>query len=535
MECVAKVEKGYLSLVLHAHLPFVRHPEHAYFLEEHWFFEAITETYVPLIQVFEGLERDRVPFRITMSLTPSLMSMLQDGLLQERYLKHLDKLIELANKEVDRTRHDAAFGDLALHYFHHFIQSRDIFNRYGRDLTQAFRGFQDRGHLEIITCAATHGFLPMMDASPQAIRAQIRTAVRTYERVLGRRPTGIWLPECGYYAGVDEYLKESGIQFFFTDTHGILHASPRPKYGVFAPIYCPSGVAAFGRDLESSKQVWSSVEGYPGDPDYREFYRDIGFDLDHDYVKPYISPDGVRTNTGLKYYRITGDSLHKEPYVRRHAMEKAASHAANFMFNREKQLEHLAGFIGKKPIIVAPYDAELYGHWWYEGPQFLDFLIRKIAFDQKTIKLATPSDYLRENPVNQVSTPSMSSWGWKGYGETWLSGANHWIYRHLHKAAWRMTELADKYPAAYGTHERALKQAARELLLAQSSDWAFIMHTGTMVPYAEKRTKEHLLNFTDLYDGLMVGRVDEQKLCEIEAKNNIFPDIEYADFAAKTQ
>ena len=525
------MEKGFLSIVLHAHLPFIRHPEHEYFLEETWFYEAITETYIPLIHMFESLERDRVPWRLTMSLTPSLMSMLRDELLQDRYLRHLDKLIELANKEIERTRFQQQFHETALHYYWEFTRAKDTFaNRYHKDLTQAFRKFQDHGHLEIITCAATHGFLPLISRNEGTVRGQIKTAVELYEKVLGRRPIGIWLPECGYYTGVDKYLKEQGLRYFLTDTHGILHASPRPKYGVFAPIFCPSGVAAFGRDVESSKQVWSSIEGYPGDPDYREFYRDIGFELDFDYVRPYISPDGLRVNTGIKYHRITGNTENKEPYVRGWAMQKAANHASNFMFNREKQAEYLYNFMGRKPLIVAPYDAELYGHWWYEGPEFLNFFVRKTAFDQKTFRLIAPSDYFKEYPVNQVSTPCFSSWGWKGYSETWLSGANDWIYRHLHKASLRMSEMAGKFRGQNGTVGRALKQAARELFLAQSSDWAFIMHTGTVVPYAVKRTREHLVNFTRIYEDLMNNRLDEGWLRGLEGKDNIFPDVDTGVF-----
>jgi 1,4-alpha-glucan branching enzyme len=525
------MEKGLLSLVLHAHLPFVRHPEHTYFLEENWLYEAITETYIPLIHMFEGLERDRVPFRITMSLTPPLISMLRDPLLQDRYLRHIDKLIELAGKEIDRTRFQHEFHETALHYYWEFTRAKDTFaNRYHRDIVGAFKGFQDRGHLEIITCGATHGFLPLVNRTEAAVRGQITTAVRQYENTFHRKPVGIWLPECGYYDGVDRFLKDVGIRYFLTDTHGILHASPRPKFGVYAPIYCPTGVAAFGRDLESSKQVWSAVEGYPGDYNYREFYRDIGFDLDYEYVRPYITPDGIRINTGIKYYRITGETNHKEPYVRRWALEKTASHAGNFIFNREKQCEHLHDFMGRKPLIIAPYDAELYGHWWYEGPEFLNFLIRKTAFDQKTVRLVTPMDYLRQYPINQVSTPSMSSWGWKGYAETWLSGANDWIYFHLHKATLRMTEMANRYRGQNGIVGRALNQAARELFLAQSSDWAFIMHTGTMVPYAVKRTKDHLLNFTRIYEDLKNHRLDPHWLSELEGKNNIFPEVDYQLF-----
>jgi 1,4-alpha-glucan branching enzyme len=286
-------------------------------------------------------------------------------------------------------------------------------------------------------------------------------------------------------------------------------------------------VACFARDLESSKQVWSSVEGYPGDYNYREFYRDIGFDLEYDYIRPYIHPDGIRINTGIKYYRITGASQHKEPYVPQWAMDKAAEHAGNFMYNRQRQAEYLYELMGRKPLIVSPYDAELFGHWWYEGVSWLDFLLRKIACDQKDIRLTTPSEYLAENPRNQVVTPSLSSWGWKGYSEMWLQGPNDWLYRHLHVASQRMTELARGNPQAQGLQRRALNQALRELLLAQSSDWAFILGTGTHTDYALKRSKEHLLRFTRLYEEVQSGGIDEPWLADIESKDNLFPEIDY--------
>jgi len=520
--------KGYLALVLHGHLPFVRHPECEDFLEEDWLYEAITETYIPLISVFEKLLEDGVDFRLTMTLTPTLLAMLSDQLLQERYLRHLDRLIDLAHKEVERTRWQPEFNQLATMYLARFYQARNVFEGYGRNLVSAFKRFQDAGKIEIITCGATHGYFPLMDVVKPSVRAQVKVAIAQYERFFGRRPQGIWLPECGYNPGDDQILKEAGLKYFFIDAHGVLHGIPRPKYGVFAPVYCKSGVACFARDLESSKQVWSSIEGYPGDYWYREFYRDIGFDLDYEYIKPYIHPDGIRINTGIKYYRITGKE-EKEPYNPFRAQEKAAEHAGNFMFNREKQIEYLYDFMHKKPIIVSPYDAELFGHWWYEGPMWLDFLIRKLYFDQKTIRMITPSQYLQENPRNQVVTPSLSSWGWKGYNEMWLQGTNDWIYRHLHKASERMTELARMYSTnnVNGLTKRALNQALRELLLAQSSDWAFILGTGTHTSYATRRTKEHLLRFTNLYEQIKTNNIDEQWLADIEYKDNIFPEVDF--------
>jgi 1,4-alpha-glucan branching enzyme len=519
---------GFLALVLHMHLPYVRHPENEHFLEERWFYEAVTETYLPLLQIFERLVNDNVPFRLTISLSPTLISMFTDHLLQQRYNIYLEKLIELADIEVGRT-YNSPFHKTALMYQHRFRQARYLFNDvYQKQIIQGFKKYHDLGYLEIITCPATHGYLPLMMVQPETVRAQIATAVDVHRQYLGTLPLGIWLSECGYAQGIDDLLKEFKLRFFFTDTHGVLFASRRPRFGVFAPIYCPSGVAAFGRDVESSKQVWSAREGYPGDYDYREFYRDIGFDLDYDYIKPYIHPDGIRINTGIKYYRITGTTNHKEPYVFEWADNKAAVHAGNFMFNRQLQAAHLKKLMERPPLIVAPYDAELFGHWWFEGPLWLEYLIRKIHFDQDTLELITPSDYLTRFPCNQVAQPCASSWGNKGYHETWLNQANDWMYRHLHYAAAQMVELANSHPDAQGLLRRALNQAGRELVLAQSSDWAFMMSTRTTVNYALSRTKSHLSNVLKLIAQIKENHIDEGWLSSLESKNNIFPRLNYS-------
>jgi 1,4-alpha-glucan branching enzyme len=525
---------GYLCLVLHAHLPFVRHPEYDDFLEEDWLYEAITETYIPLLEVFDSLERDRTDWRMTMSVTPTLAAMLADPLLQGRYLRHLDNLIELSEKEIERTRWQPEFNRLARMYHGRFQRSRQIFvDQYGSNLLRGFRRFFQSGKLELITCGATHGFLPLMTSNRNAVRAQVEIGAHEFERHFGKRPQGMWLPECGYASGVDEVLRDAGIRYFFTDTHGVLYAEPRPRFGVYAPISCArSGVAALARDSESSTQVWSAVEGYPGDYNYREFYRDVGFDLDYEYLKPHLHRMGIRTNLGIKYYKITGRTDQKLPYEPQTALDKAAEHAGNFMFNRERQVEWLKGSMdGRPPLIVAPYDAELFGHWWFEGPDWINFLLRKIQWDQNTVKTVTIPEYLDRHPKVQRSTPSFSSWGYKGYCEVWLEGSNDWIYRHLHEGAERMVELARRFASPSSLERRALNQAAREVLLAQSSDWAFIMKTGTMVDYARERTRVHVLNFNHLYDQLTAGSVDEPWLSGIERRHNLFPDIDYRVYA----
>ncbi|MCP4652881.1 MAG: DUF1957 domain-containing protein [Candidatus Omnitrophica bacterium] len=523
------MEKGYLSLVLHAHLPFVRHPEFEDFLEERWLFEALSETYMPLLEMLEGLTADGVDFCFTLNLSPSLCSMLDDGLLKDRYLRHLNNMITLCEGEIDRHRFDPSFHRVALMYYHRFTRTRDKFvNNYDRNLIAEFKKYQDRGVLEIITCGATHGFLPLLRVNKEAARAQIRVGANSYRKFFGTNPKGIWLPECGYYEGVDKFLKEEGIKYFLTETHGIVFADPRPKFGVYSGYYTKNKVGVFARDSESSKSVWSAEEGYPGDYNYREYYRDVGFDADYDYIKPYISPCGTRIFTGIKYYRITGPTLEKQPYNPEIAAKTAADHAGNFMFNRQKQIEHLSPMLDRKPIIVCPYDAELYGHWWFEGVQWLNFLIRKICYDQNTIKLTTPSRYLQIYPKNQVVTPAASSWGYKGYYEVWLNGSNDWIYPHLHRAQDMMGEAIKEHGSGGDVKDRVLNQMVRELLLAQSSDWAFIMKTGTFTEYASKRTITHLERFHLLKSYLDRGSYDFEVIEDIEEKDNLFPEITYS-------
>ncbi len=531
---------AYVSLVLHAHLPFVRHPEHERFLEENWLFEAITETYIPLLEVLEGWRQAGMRARLALTLTPTLCAMLQDPLLQSRYARRLDELIELTEKEIHRTLWEKPFHELALFYAHRLSAARRYYQRCGGDLVGAFRNLQDAGQIEIVASAATHALLPLMAGHPPSVRAQILIGRDQYRECFGRDPRGFWLPECAYAENLDEILHAANLRWFILDSHGILHANPRPRYGMFAPIVTPSGVAAFGRDLPSAKQVWSRDEGYPGDPRYRDFYRDIGFDLDLDYLDPYLAAPGQRGFTGIKYHRITGPGQTKAVYERLAAVQAADQHAAHFLAARLQQAERLKELLDRPPLVVCPYDAELFGHWWYEGPEFLDLFVRKADYDQQVFSLVSPEDYLREQPTHQVALPAPSSWGEEGYWRMWLNETNEWIYPHLQMAQERMSELARRFgppdsaapAAAPGLPrtllERALRQAARELLLAQASDWPFILRTGTSPEYARGRVTGHLRDFSTLYSQLMNLRVDERWLESVESRDNLFPNLNYS-------
>lgn len=518
---------GHLALILHAHLPFVRHPEHEHFLEEDWLFEAITETYIPVLQMMQRLVNDNVPFKLTMSLTPTLCAMLQDELLGERYVRHLDLLIDLGARERKRNRDQPELAELSKFYFDLFSTSRRFFaDEWKCDLLAAFRQLRDAGALDIIGCAATHGLLPLIQQqSPAAARAQVLIGRDAHVDLFHVDPTGFWLPECAYAPGVDMILQEANVRWFVLDAHGLLFGNPQPRHAIYAPCYTPAGPAAFARDRDSSRQVWSAEEGYPGDPAYREFYRDVGFDLPLEHLGPVAR--GIRKFSGVKYHRITGGKSEKQLYDRAAAEKAADAHAAHFLEQRRTQFRQLT-IVDVDPIVVAPFDAELFGHWWFEGPRFLELFIRKAAFDQQDFRLTTPGEYLATHPTQQTIQPATSSWGDKGHLEVWIDKNNSWIYPHLHVAAERMTKLANTHQTdASELDDRVLKQLARELLLAQSSDWAFLMRTGTAPEYATKRTIDHLTRFNKLHDQLVGGQLNETFLADCEWRDNLFPNLNW--------
>ena len=522
---------GFLALVLHAHLPFVRHPEHARSLEEIWLFEAITESYVPLLRLLEDWRRDGLEAPVTLTLSPTLCAMLRDPLLQERYVRHLDSLLDLAGKEIYRTLCEPAFQEVARFYQERWQSTREYYlGRHG-DLVGAFGEFQDQGRLEIITTAATHALLPLLAGHPPSVRAQLLAARDDYRECFGRDPRGIWLPECAYDSAFESLLREAGLRWFATDSHGLLHATPRPCYTLYAPVITPRGMAAFGRDPLSSRQVWSRHEGYPGDAAYRDFYRDIGFDLDLNYLQPYLPCAGVRSYTGLKYHRVTSPAAAKEVYVRRAALAVAERHATHFFQARREHIRGLAAVLPRPPVVFCPYDAELFGHWWYEGPEFLDGVVRRACEAPSEIALTTPEAFLRRYPTHQVATPAASSWGEDGYWRTWLNAKNQWVLPHLHVAQTRMSELVRRGAQPDALQQRALRQAGRELMLAQASDWLFILHTGTSPEYATRRLRDHLLAFTGLYEQLRQGAVEEGPLAALEARDNLFPRLDWRYWA----
>ena len=526
--------KGYLCMVLHTHLPFVNHPENDNYIEEEWLYEAITETYLPLLKYFNMLVEENVKFNITMSLTPPLLEMLDNKVQQEKYIRYLQKHIELSRKEIERTKNGPyEENELAKYYYKKYNEQLHIFKDiYNCMLIPQFKKLQDEGYIEIITCNATHGFLPMLYTNEKNIEVQIKYGVSTYKKYFGRKPKGIWLAECGYVEEVERYLKNYEIEYFLTEMHGVMYARPVPIYGVYSPIVTPTGIAVFGRNVESTMRVWSNSTGYPGDSNYREFSRDIGYELDYDYIKPYLTYDGIRIPTGIKYYSVSNKQDNKNYYNVQKAKWTAETHAYDYMQKTIEQINKANEYTKRKlPIIVSMQDTELYGHWWYEGPYWLYILIKKMYYDQNEIDFITPSKYLDKFPELQICQPSMSSWGSGGTNSQWAECDEKDIYIHLEVLASRMNELAKDFE-----HEndklkiRALNQCARELLLLQTSDWYFNLTCYRAVDYSNKRINTHIERFNKLYDEIKNDIIDEEFLKTIEIEDCILKDIDFRDY-----
>ena len=540
--------------VLHFHLPYVRHPESSKYLEEEWYFEAVTETYLPLLESFDNLESDGIDFNLTMSLTPTLLSMMNDDLLSERLKDYITLRLKVLDEEAFRTEGDPEFHPVTLFYRKRYRNWYEkIKDNGGKYLINGFLKHFRNGHLDIITSSATHAFLISMVGEPEAIAAQIEVGIETHKNILGVTPNGIWLPECGYTEGFDGILNKYGLYYTFLDRHGIDFAKPNPVNGCFSPIITPFNVVMFGRDPESSRQVWSSKEGYPGTPVYREFYRDVGFDLDLPHLTP-LRHGSLKTFTGLKYYAITGQGNYKEAYRPSAAKRKAYEHGAQFVYHRELQTQYLKNYIDE-PVVTSMYDAELFGHWWFEGPWWLEAVFRRInensfvksakaidiadeaifklngllkKYDDEKSYLELVENINRNNAKNGVfiAQPATSSWGGGGYAEVWLNGKNDVIQPFLSDIASVLIDICKnginrvKYP-------EVLNQGARELILAQSSDWPFMLTTGQAVSYAERRVKAHLVRAKRCIL-MAVGeeRMDNDWFNDISGKDNIFPKLD---------
>ena len=229
---------GAFTFVLHSHLPYARKAGRWPHGEE-WLHEAMAETYIPLLNALTRLQTEKIPARLTISLTPILLEQLADKDIKTNFITFLDERIAAAEEDKERfvAANQEHMQSLADYYYKWYGSIRtDFLKRYKRDLVGAFRKFQKSGMIEIVTCAATHGYLPLL-STDNSIQLQLKTAVSAYQRHFGRKPEAIWLPECAYRPayqtedgrfrpGLETFLQDSGLRLFFAETHMIEGGRP---------------------------------------------------------------------------------------------------------------------------------------------------------------------------------------------------------------------------------------------------------------------------------------------------------------------
>ncbi len=551
---------GTFTFVLHSHLPYARRAGRWPHGEE-WIHEATLETYIPLLNALYDLRERGVKAPITVSITPVLAEQLADPLIHEHFRLYVRDRIAAAEADIPRFEQsgETQRAHLARWWaeWHHSIL--DAFeNRYGGDVVGAFRRLQDEGCIEISTSAATHGYLPLL-ARDSSIRGQLAVGRASYERLFGRNPTTIWLPECAYRPayytddgtyrpGLETFLAEQGLNLFFAETHTVEGGRPvgkaadevvgpygniRRRYAVPVSPFTPPTerttslpyyvqepqVAVIGRNNRTGLQVWSAQHGYPGTFEYREFHK----------------KDGV---SGMQYWRVSGagvDLAEKELYDPEAAARRVQEQADHFAWLVEGLVREFHARTGKHGIVAAIYDTELFGHWWFEGVAWLGAVLERLARNE-VVEVCAAGHYLRAHPPEDVLALPEGSWGSGGNHFTWDNVDTHWMWPIIHEAERRMEGLVARFPNAPGDLAEVLAQAARELLLLQSSDWPFLITTGQAREYAIQRFESHVERFNRLadYAERSGGAVDAQALAEARhlfELDNLFPTIDYRAFA----
>jgi len=518
---------GYFGLVLHGHMPYVKKSGTWPFGEE-FVFEAMYETYIPFLNVLRDLRERNIKTAITLDITPILAEQLADEYMKQRFSEYMKGLIARAKSDIKRFEHHPQLKSIAenhLRNFEHLLDS--YYSNYYGDLLGSFKWLEDEGMIELMTCGATHGFLPLFE-SDSGIYSQIQLAVDTHEKYFNKSPKGIWIPECAYRPSevkdgklresIDYWLNNSGIEYFFVDSHGILDAEiieSRNNIGldIRTGYRLETGVSVFGRNPKSSRQVWDAKIGYPGDEHYREFHK-----------KDYES--------GLHYWKITGKEVksgEKELYETNKAQEKVNSHANHFIHLLEEELEEFMNDKNKHGIIISPYDFELYGHWWMEGIDWLKMLFELIHVNDK-IEMITFSDYISRNKGDfSIIKMKESSWGEGGHFQVWKNPDHGWIWPYINGSVREFENVLSQNPNPNEWEKRILMQIARELLLMEGSDWPFLLYTKQAKEYANQRFHHHHQRFQKLIwaakDFNDTNRLNLGMLEEIESIDSCFNDL----------
>ncbi|MCP4804406.1 MAG: DUF1957 domain-containing protein [Proteobacteria bacterium] len=546
---------GSFVIVLHGHLPWVL--EHGRWPHgEEWLFEAAAETWLPLLATVRDIRQAGAAPTMAIGLTPILLEQLSSPAFQDRFARWLRGRQKRALADAAEFGGDVTLVALATRWAEHFVDLAVQFDAIDRDIPGAFAALWQQGAIEIMGSAATHAFLPLL-RTDAACRAQVRIGLETSERILGRRPTGFWLPECAYRPGgpwkppvldrglvdrqgLEGILAGEGVAWTVLDEHLLAGARTRAVLGENGPI--PVGwdqagheperawrsplevhrvgeVSVLARHRQLSEQVWSARIGYPGDGRYLEFHKKHGQD-------------------GLRYWRVTSaraDLGRKERYEPEAVAGAVYSHAQHFATMVRSMLQTHQDAHGRKGVLVAPFDAELFGHWWHEGPAWLRDVLLTLGADAE-VDLATPSDVLA-SADKQVEIPA-GSWGDGGDDRVWLEDKTRWIWEVLHRAEHRMgVVVRDLNWRGSSTVRKVLVQAARELLLMQASDWPFVVTTKGAPDYGFKRVSGHASRFDRLCDlaqdldrGGEPTETQKAQLREAELADSAFADVDLALF-----
>ncbi|MFO8019208.1 MAG: glycoside hydrolase family 57 protein [Promethearchaeia archaeon] len=519
---------GYFGLVLHGHIPWCKRSG-TWPAGEEWLFEAMNETYIPMLNILRQLKEEGIKTAITINITPILAEQLADDYMKLRFEEYMNDLIDRAEGDIQRFHSHPQKKSLAKFYKKRFERVLDTFyHNYYRDILGTFKWLEEEGMVELITCAATHGLLPLFKYD-SGIFSQIQTAIDTHKKHFGREPSGIWLPECAYRPkqikngdvreSIDYWLHNSSLDYFFVDSHGILNADiieSRNDLDLTTNFgyRLESNVCVFGRNKKSSRQVWDSKIGYPGDPNYREFHK-------------------KDKTSGLRYWKITEKNVskeNKELYDVTEAQKALKSHAAHFISVLKEELSDFAHSHNKYDgIIVSPYDFELYGHWWMEGIDWLKQVFRLIH-NSKELKMITFSDFIKAyGDKFSIIQMQESSWGKGGHFEVWKNKDHEWIWSYINSSINDLEMILARIenPNEWGI--RVLQQTARELLLMEGSDWPFLLYTKQAKEYANKRFHHHHQRFNKLIwaakDLSDKNRLNIQELKEMEEIDSCFPNL----------
>ncbi|MDR0502110.1 MAG: DUF1957 domain-containing protein [Treponema sp.] len=524
-----------ISLTLEAHLPFVREYTGDNDLsltgEEVRFFETLSLTFLPLLETLERLDSDHIPFRLGLSVSPIIMYMLSDEHLIDKYLCYTEKQIEFGRQELERTAGEKTFNELnKLTQFHYdrIVNRKTAFTeRYEKNILKALDFYRQKGKLEILASCATNAFIPFISHNQESIQAQIEIPISGYRRHFYSSPQGFWLPGLGWSPAVESFLQSYNFSYTILDAHGLLFGDPAPEKGTFFPARTPNGTYILARDFYAVQEIDQMAK----DGIFLDNDRDVGYELSPKLVSRFLSAEGERHKTGYRYWTHSGGNTVYNPQK---AFEKTSGYAKKFLDNATARLKEASKHMKEAPICLYANNADYFGRFWHEGMQFIETLFR-IACEYKDLQFLCPSEYLYKQDLSslQVIAPEFSSMEYNGYAETWLDDSNDWIYRHLAHSMERMTELAERFPDDTGLKERALNQAAREILLAQSSDWPALLYKQDSTEYARTQAENSLRNFTTIYEALGSNYISTEWLTNLEKRHNIFPNINYRVFRRK--